>query len=271
MGLIRLCAAAVFAAVTVLFLPVARSAIVNVHSKLVPEDEDGLSGEIAGALDWQTGNTRKLSLAGGLLSRMRHGRSRWDFIWNGEDTAVGGVDFDRHAMVHLRYRYDILDWLAPEVFSQYEYSDFRRLRARALMGAGPRLAFDTASGLGGAGGVSYMFEFEALDRGVDDEGRLYGDAGEQHQNHRISSYLSLHYSLPERLELLTVGYFQPRITDAADFRVLWDASASVMISHGFALKITYSVAYDNRPSESVEKLDTALKGSLGWTFGPIAP
>ncbi len=268
---IRRTSTAIFFAAAALFCSPAPCAIVNVHSRLVPDDENGLSGEISGALDWKTGNTRKLSVEGGLGSRMRYERNRWDFLWNGEDTSIGGVDFDRHALIHARYRYDILDWLAPEVFAQYEYSDFRRLRARALVGAGPRLGFDTSWGLGGAGGVSYMFELEALDRGGAAQGAVYEDAGDEYRNHRMSSYLAVHYSWAEHLEFLAVGYFQPKIGAAADFRALCDASVAVNITAGFALKMTYSVAYDARPSDGVKRLDTSLTGSLGWTFGPIAP
>ena len=98
----------------------------------------GASGAAELSLDWRTGSTSLLVARALVLGQWR----------TEKHTVLGAVrgeyGFARDELIvskfleHLRYRYRFTDWLAGELFLQHELDAFRRLRLRALAGAGPR-------------------------------------------------------------------------------------------------------------------------------------
>lgn len=247
----------------------AAAQIVNVQPLLGTAESEGLGGEAAGSLDWKTGNIRMLVVGGRGTVRLTRGPSHVFLLMSGRYVSAGGKDFERHVMEHLRFRRDLAGWLGVEGFTQHEFNQFRRLRLRGLLGAGPRVSLQAGRALHAAMGTAYMLEHERLDWALDGQGALLDDAGERATNHRWSSYLSLNAVAGQRFQFTQTVYVQPRFDDLGDLRLLGEAAVRVWVVSRFSLSLSALLAWDRRPPLEVEPFDTAVLLSLEWAFGPI--
>ncbi len=238
----------------------ARAGIVNVQSILTAEAEEGFSGAVSGSIDWRTGSTDLLLLSAAPVARYRQSDHLIIGIVRGELGRTDGQRIIARTFEHLRYRYQLRDWILAEVFTQHEYDDFRRLRLRALLGAGPKVDLFRGEHGGIGLGLAYMLEYEQLQD--DDE----VDAGRTDLAHRLSSYLVGTYDVDERLQLVETLYAQPRLTDASDLRLLSDSSLIVALSKAFSVTTTFSLSWDTETPASIVELETALKSAIAYTF-----
>lgn len=239
---------------------VARAQIVNVHP-LFMEDREGLGVQVEGSADWRTGNTRFLLLSGSASARYRRGDDVLLLFLRGELGFQSDEPFSSHHFEHLRYRHRFEDWVQAEAFVQYDRDLFRRLASRMLLGAGPRFTLVNKDTWNLSLGVAYMLEYERLQQGD------YPDAGAEVLDHRLSSYLVSTVKLSEVLRLGVTVYAQPRFDDPRDLRALGDFDLRVALSKQFALKLTFSLAYDSQPPAGLVPLDTAMKATLSYALG----
>lgn len=240
----------------------AHAGIQNVQSALATETKEGFSGNLTGSMEWRTGNISFLSMALGGSARIREGKNLLIGLVNlGRKSSDGDLIFGR-TFEHMRYRYLLNDWLLLEAFAQHEYDAKRRLNFRALGGFGPKADILEGDGYRVGGGVAYMYELEQLSVA---EGTA--DSGTNDTAHRLSSYLVGSYEYSDRLQLVETFYVQPRLTDAADTRLLSESSMVVRATKKLSLTTSFTVAYDNRTPETVEKTDTALQTTLTYEWG----
>jgi hypothetical protein len=151
---------------------------------------------------------------------------------------------NRH-MVHARYNLRMFDWVASELFSQFEADEFLVVRTRVLVGAGPRFVLFERTDFGAYLGTTYMAEREDLD--PDAFVSQPGGAPRLNWWHRWSNYLSLRFLVTDRLTLSTTTYVQPRFDAFGDFRVLNDNGLEVSLVPRLSLKWTFSIRHDSRP------------------------
>lgn len=248
---------------------VAAAQIINVQPSLVVVEDNGLSGEVGAEGSWKTGTSEFLRVSGNLATRYRHDRHHLYLMASGRYFSAGNDSFDKQIAEHARYRFDITEWLSPEIYAQHEYNEFRRLIVRLLGGVGPRFTPFTSDIFYIALGTSYMIEYEQLDDAKDDAGIPLIDASESELNHRWSNYVSWNLVIEKRLQFSNTNYYQPRFDDFKDFRVLSEISFAVQIVGTLSLKISSSIAYDSRPALTVKHLETLLGFGLGLTFGPF--
>ena len=237
--------------------PTAASAgIYNPQSILATEADEGLSGAITGSADWRTGNVSYLFLSAGPVARYRDGDHLLIGIVTAEHRTSRGTKLLSRLFEHLRYRYSITDMVLGEVYAQHEYDAVKRLELRTLVGAGPRLQMIQADCAGLGIGLSYMLEYERL---RDDSA---ADAGATDFQHRMSSYLTGHYELADRIQALQTVYVQPRLTDGGDTRILSDSRLVIQASKSVSFSTSFAVSYDRAPPANIEKVDTAMISSL---------
>jgi putative salt-induced outer membrane protein YdiY len=238
------------------FASTARAGIYNVQSILATEADPGLSGAISGSADWRTGNVDYLFLTATPLARYRSGKHLIIGLAEVNHKTSGGSKIISRFFEHLRYRYQISDRVLGEVFAQHEFDAIKRLKLRALVGAGPKLEIVSNKSFGIDLGVSYMLEYESLQ----DDGPP--DSGATDLQHRNSTYLVGRYELDERVQLVETLYVQPRLTGARDLRVLNESQVTFKVTKRLSFTTALSIAYDSRPPDTIKKLDTALKSSL---------
>lgn len=242
----------------------AAAQIVNVQNTLGQEWPEGFSGAVDAVGDWRTGNSKKLNLAGVSTLRFRHADHRVALLLRGAYERVGVTDSTVvvfNSFEHLRYRYEVNEWLTGEAFGQHEYDRFRRLSLRALVGVGPRFTLLSRPEAGLVVGVAYMFERVELS-----ERDMLADSGEVENNHRLSSYLIFTTALNDTVTFAETVYAQPLIVDPGDVRVLNESQLQVKLSEHVLFKVSFVLAYDSDPPETVEGLDTMLQTGISLRF-----
>jgi hypothetical protein len=152
-----------------------------------------------------------------------------------------------------------------ELFAQLEFNEFLLLRQRRLLGAGVRYGLVSApapadSGFRGQAhlGVGAMHEHEELD--------LDGDGDEEASVIRATSYLNLRMDLDDRVAVHAVAYYQPRVDDAEDYRLLGQAGLTVMLHRNLSLETAVKGRYDSQPPADLESYDVEAVNGLRITF-----
>ena len=233
----------------------ANAGIYNMQSILSTEADEGLSGAISGSADWRKGNVDYLFLSATPVARYRSGDHLFIGIVRGDRKTSGGATIISNTLEHLRYRHTISKSLLGEVFAQHTYDNIKRLNLRALLGAGPMVTLVEGKSYGLNLGSSYMLEYERL---RDDE---FADAGATDLQHRNSTYLTGRY---DRFQFTESVYVQPRLTGASDIRLLSESQITFQLTSKLSYTTSFMIAYDSRPPDSVEKLDTALISSITY-------
>jgi len=220
----------------------------------------GLSGGVDLSLDWRTGSTNLIAtrvLASGQWRTPTHtvlavGRGEYNFAK--DELLVSRF------LEHLRYRYRLSDWLSVEAFAQHELDAFRRLLARALVGAGPRFTLWSTEEASLVFGAALMGEYEQLRR----DGEV--DAGTERLDPRLSSYALGRVKLAQNMSLVETLYVQPRLTRLADLRILNETLLVVTPNARFTFSLGFIITYDAEPPATVSPLDTQLRTALGVKF-----
>lgn len=243
----------------------AEAQIKNVQSALATDVPDGVSGNFGGSLDWRTGNISFLSLAASASVRVREGKNLLiGLVDMGRKSSDGNLIFGR-TFEHIRYRYLLEDWVLLEAFAQHTFDARKRLSIRMVGGFGPKVDIHEGKRFGVGVGVAYMYELEQLS--VVDDDPSVTDSGTNDTAHRLSSYLVGHYELGERLQLVETFYVQPRLDDFDDTRLLNQSSLVVKATDKLSLATTFTLAFDNRSPQTVDKTDTALQTTLTFEWG----
>ncbi len=230
--------------------------IYNMASILATEAEEGLTGAISGSADWRTGNVEYLFLSATPLARYRSDKHLLIGMMRGERKTSRGDTIISNTLEHVRYRYTFSERWLGEVFAQHIFDDVKRLNLRALFGVGPKATLVDGKDYGLDAGVAYMLEYEKLK--ADDA----PDSGVTDLAHRNSTYLTGHYESGDRFQIAETLYLQPRLTGASDFRMLSQSQLTVHLTKRLSYTTSFTIAYDSRPPNTVEKLDTALQTSL---------
>lgn len=234
----------------------ARAGIYNVQSILATEADPGLSGAISGSADYRSGNVDYVSLTAGPVARYSSGNHLIIGLAQANYKTSNDTTIISRFFEHLRYRYSFNDRVLGEVYGQHEFDGVKRLRLRALVGAGPKVELLRAKSYGLDLGVSYMLEYEALqDDGPPDSGATY-------LQHRNSTYAIARYELDDRVQLIETAYYQPRLTGASDYRVLNETQISFSLTKRLSFATSFNVSYDSRPPNTIKRLDKSLTSTL---------
>ena len=169
--------------------------------------------------------------------------------------------FINQAFVHVRWTGMWHERVGTDVFAQYQFNEFLRLRARAVAGTGVRVEIVHAPGFMMWGGSGYMFEYNLISvlPGAADPPETF--------EHRWTNYLTMRLALlANRLLLQNTLYYQPRFDDFTDFRVLEEFEALSKVTELLALGATLSVLHDSAPPTGVKETDLRLISTLRLSF-----
>jgi putative salt-induced outer membrane protein YdiY len=245
---------------------VAQAQIVNVQSLIGKPVTEGASGNVAAALEWQSGNTDLVAASGATTGFYRRGN--WlSFLTvsgaYGRKGQLGHFDpipYQEKIFEHLRLRRQLTDAWSWEAFTQHEFDRWRRLRFRALLGMGARLDVEAGQSLRFAFGLAYMAQWEELLKPA------AGDPVGTILEHRLSSYVTGGWQLSETAALALTVYVQPNLRDAQDVRGLVDASLAVAITKALQLKLIHTLGYDTTPPQHVRGYDASTKFAIAAQF-----
>ena len=154
-----------------------------------------------------------------------------------------------------------------EVYSQYEFNEFLLLDRRVLGGTGIRYLVlgDTDKGLWL--GTSAMIEAERLNPDA-----IAASEAVDQQHWRWSSYGTAKTPVSETTTWLTTIYYQPRIDEFSDYRMVGETGLTFAIDERFSFGVDARFRHDSAPPETADGVaevlptDISLKNaiSINW-------
>lgn len=179
-----------------------------------------------------------------------------DFAFGSRD----GEAFNNAGFAHLRWTHMFNPLLGFEVYVQGQFNEFILLQERYVGGTGFRLEAFNSGVFQLALGSGVMAEQEVYDVEAPLQDQLFVA--------RSTSYLSLRaYADDPKLELITTVYWQPRLGDGSDQRVLNDAEVAFMLGKQLSMAVTFGLRFDTEPPDpSLVQLDTQLGYKLRYSF-----
>jgi putative salt-induced outer membrane protein YdiY len=237
------------------------NAIVNVENMRVGGETPGISGNLDLSINGKRGNTKLNEY--GVDGRLQNNAGKvTNFVVLSYDYAeVGDVRNTNKAFIHGRHVVQFQPRRAWEIFAQMEKNEFARLSFRGLLGGGLRFTLtEEPNRLGLYLGVGAFWSRETLDKrpGLTDDGT--------ENFSRANLYLVYKHILNSQLSLVSTTYFQPRLSDTADYRALEQAALAVKMTDSLSLKLSLDFARDSRPPQAVKKNDTSYSTSLSYQF-----
>lgn len=161
---------------------------------------------------------------------------------------------------HVRHQYRLIPWLLTDTFVQFQQDRFQRLRGRTLVGGGPAFRVYESDRIRLRAGTGIMHEQESYRIDPGSVERRSADAV------RSTSYLALTASVGERASLSLSAYFQPRVSNWADYRVLDEATLTVGVNSWLTTTLGLVIRHDNAPPLGVKKTDVEVSHSIGVTL-----
>ncbi len=237
------------------------SAIVNVENMRVGPAEPGISGNLDLRLNGKRGNTVKDEY--GINGRLQNNHDTvTNFIVASYDYGeVRNVANTNKSFIHGRHVVQFQPSRAWEAFVQAEKNEFARLSFRGLLGGGLRITLaETPKQLGLYLGIGAYWSRETLDQRstLTDHGtEAFG---------RANLYVVYKHKLNNQLNLVSTTYYQPRLSDAGDFRALEQAGLAVKMTDSLSLKLSLDITHDSRPPQGIDTTDTSYNTRLSYQF-----
>jgi len=236
-------------------------AIVNVEQAIIGKPAEGIHTSVDLLANGASGNTEKSATKADMLSIWQHGQqTEFLQLQYAYGKSRGQVDADR-AFAHLRHRTDINPVWGVEAFVQVGRDPFARLKKRTLLGGGVRwVLFEEENKSAGYLGFGAFHEEEVLNEALGTSDPL------QESLWRANTYLVLKHQFSEQVRVYSTTYYQPAMSDTADYRVLEQASMLVKLAEKLDLKLSLDIAFDSKPPETVEKKDVVYSTGLEYSF-----
>ncbi len=244
-----------------LLLSAPAPAIVNVESMRGDDTPEGYSGKIEAAVSGQSGYTDKTGVDVGARVQWQRDRITNFGILRYAYGESSGVRDTNKSFAHLRHIHQVTERRAYEAYLQGESNEFARLSFRGLVGAGLRYTLAEIPKVRATHvGVGAYYARETLD----DEPGLSDDGSEDFW--RFSTYLNYQRQVNELVQLLSTTYYQPRVNDFGDYRLLEEAALKVKMSANLALKLSVDVVHDSKPPQSVKETDISYRSGIEYNF-----
>ena len=219
---------------------------INIES-LRQNAKPGLNTSAKVLFNQQTGNTDKTLYSAQTLNSFK---TEWqDYIFIGN--LRYGESFDRKdtedGNLHFRYTQKLKESHYLELYTQYEYNEFKALTARRLVGLGYR----------------HTSKYFNLGLGAFDENEAV-DPGEDQTAVRGNFYLSTTIQNDSGFEFASIAYYQPSFKMGDDTRSILNLGISQQINKSIGMVIEFENVYDENPPTEVKTHDSSLMFGFNW-------
>lgn len=244
----------------ILYLPVYIFAQINIEKFRQNQDSVGISAIISAGFSIKTGNTQYTIIDGG--GRINYNKENYYtfFVFNGDYGWIDGNQFSNTALFHLRYVPRLSEFLQLEIFSQIDYDKARLLLFRDLIGSGLRFKIYTVKNYKLRIGSGFMYEHERYDLPATAKHKI------RTYDVRWTNYFDNEIELQENLKLFSVVYYQPRVNEFSNTRILSENNLVVDVSRHFSFFITYDLRFDSNPPDGKKETDTKSKFGISLNF-----
>jgi len=239
---------------------------------------DGWSGGFDWTLALSSGNVELLDLGGaarvqfqtlrpqparaaGAPAALPFVHQRMLLAGNGRFAERTGSKIVNQAFVHARWTAMWHERIGSDVFAQYQFNEFQRLQGRAIAGLGARFELIHEAAFMAWAGSGYMFEYDRIEvlPGAPD--------APEFSEHRWTTYATLRLATFDgQLLLQNTVYYQPRLDDLADLRMLEELEVIAKVGERFGLGATLSVLHDTAPPTGVRRTDLRLLNTIRVSF-----
>ncbi len=211
---------------------------VDVDMRGASGNSDKSSWHVGSSLVWRTPNYINLFLFG-----YDYGES------NNKTNANKTFAHVRHIQQYTRN----IDW---ELFAQLEKNEFTRLTRRELLGGGLRFSVGSNTFLG-LGAFRYS---ELLDKTTGSTDELKEDG------YRLNAYWSGDYVINPMSSFKARLYYQPKLDELADVRILFNSDLKIKLYQNFSVKLSIGIIHDSRPPQAIEETDFTYRSGFEYNF-----
>lgn len=233
----------------------ATAQVINIEGKRFLNDTNGWVGNADFSFAVIQNTQQVLSFSNTLRVQYQKNRSRFILLNDINFIKAGKTDFVNAGYQHFRYNYKVHKLITLEAFTQTQYNPVLRLDFRYLLGAGPRFRLLKRPNARIYAAALYMYEFDDIK----------DDAADVHE-HRISNYVTFTFNLFKNCELISTTFYQPKLGDAADYRIANDSSLEIHINRHLNFKSTFNLLYDTRQPAGVPSLVYNFRNGLSVKF-----
>jgi putative salt-induced outer membrane protein YdiY len=262
-------AAASLLALATLASPRAANAQVNIDALRPEALRDGWQGSVEASFALSRGNIELVDVGGSaravyqsLYAQSEAEKAAKALSWvhhsavlsvSGRFATRSGEAFVSQGLAYARWNAMWHRRVGTDLFAQYQFNEFLRLKGRVMGGAGGRFELVHTEPLLLWAGAAYLLEYERIDV---DPGAV--DPPET-ITHRLTAYLAARVAtFGGRLLAQNVVYVQPRIDAPNDLRVLDELEVQAKATDAFSLGITASLLHDSEPPVGVRDTDLRL-------------
>lgn len=208
-----------------------------------------LSFDLAG----KGGNSKTEDFELGLYHSMRKGK-HFGFVMATREYATSfDVESANNSFAHLRYNYYYQEHDSVEVFTQLNEDDFRSLESRKLFGIAYRKEISKAQ----AFGLGLFSEHENY---------IVNKQRQKFDQTRVNAYWVYSEKLTKTSYVANTLYYQPNISELADFRAYNKLSLNTEITEDIYLTFSLLVEHDSKPVLDVKKTDYSYSAGFAIEF-----
>lgn len=229
--------------------------VVNIENKRMDNAKQGWQGVLNLDFDLEKNTTSILQLENQNQVMYQKKKNKVLLLNDIGLIQAGNQNYLNKGYIHIRYNYRLSHLVTWEAFVQAQYNQIEKQQLRALAGTGPRFRIADNDTFHFYLGTLYMYEYEEL-------------TGELQINraNRLSSYISIGYSINDHFWIDHITYYQPRLDYFGDFRIASETVFGFKIFKHLAFGVHFSLNYDTKPPPEVPDLIYSLKNSIGYKF-----
>lgn len=232
----------------------AAHAFINIE-EIRLQNNQGVSGSTNLQLSGQSGNTQKI--VADLASLNLYRKNNWEYILLGKYRYGESRHIKDTHEGHLHARVTRIgsDLLSHEGFAQSEFSQFKQLKRRDIIGGGERIMIFRNDNISLYIGTGVFYEH-----------RLFSRIPWSDEAIRGNFYLANAYKIEKGPTFSMTAYYQPSLKDIGDYRIQFDSGLTVPMIKKINLIIDFNLQKDSRPAESVKSTDLTYLTGFSWTY-----
>ena len=230
--------------------------IVNIESARMQSDTTGWMGNANAGFAITQSVDHVLEVGLGAHLQYKTEKSLWLILGSYDFLKGGDQKYADNSLIHLRYNHKLNTWLRWEIFGQAQNNLITQMRARILLGTGPRFKIlsNKIIRLYAASLIMYEREKENTAPFI------------KHNDLRSSSYFSFTITPVSTVEIISTTYYQPLFNKISDYRVMNQATLKVKAGKHFSLSVRWNYLHDRFPAGTAPRTIYTFGSGLDFEF-----
>ncbi len=234
-----------------------QSQIVNIENLRKEKDSIGWSGHASLEFSVEKNRNRILAFSNQLKLQYEAKKSTFFLIHDMDFKEINSVSIINNSTQHLRFSHPLSQKISYEAFLQSQSDRISEIKLRILVGTGLRYNVYKSEKSEFFLGTTIMFEYE------DSNEELLDDI---HRDIRSSNYFSFKINPNKNISIVSANYFQPRMDQFSDYRILSETSLLFTIIKNLKFTTSFTYLFDRFPATNAVKEQFKLTNGLVYFF-----